>query len=109
MAKRELNLARQSATKQNANGDLSDRAVVVVALPATQRPVSLHTNELYDATLLDAEQALVGSNDTLPDEGGLVVECGRGVRTEPASTCASAVDHTDDSATTMCNGTSASG
>ena len=64
-AKRELKLAGQSA-KQRASGELSDRALADLALPATRGPASQHTDYLDDATLLHAERALLGA--TVPGQ-----------------------------------------
>ena len=72
-AKRELKLAGQSAAKQRGSGELSDRARVDVALPATQAAASQHTDEIDDAALLDGERALIGTNSARADERGLVV------------------------------------
>ena len=83
-AKRELKLAGQSAAKQRTSGELSDRALADVAMPATQGPASKHPDELDDAALLDGERALIDTNSARADERGLVVECGRGAPSEPA-------------------------
>ena len=112
-AKRELKLTGQSFAKQRASGELSDRALADLALPATQGAASQHSDELDDAALNDAERALVGTNGARAEERGLVVECGGGVASEPASgaaasfTSPSAVDLTYDGASTTCNGASA--
>ena len=72
-AKRKLKLAGKSAGKQRGSDELSDRALADVALPATQGPASQDTDELNDASPLDAERALVGTTGTQPDGRGLVV------------------------------------